>query len=233
MHERTMAAAAEQGQGIPTQCSGALCPATGAQELVAVSQELAPAVQGDVSWWAIVAETGNTVDPTGGDARCNFRRWGGDERSGLLLQPPEPLAIRSESVANRLDAEGLFCSFERFRMGDALTVAEQPCVSGRSLELRYKYATLGEPLLQELFREPDGIGAADRGGLASTQRGSWPRRDDPALIRWQMLPPSHPRGPSILRSGWLRCRYRPPLLVLTSPGAATRALECLARRGKL
>ena len=55
MHERTMAAAAEQGQGIPTQCSGALCPATGAQELVAVSQELAPAVQGDVSWWATVA----------------------------------------------------------------------------------------------------------------------------------------------------------------------------------
>ena len=57
MHERTMAAAAEQGQGIPTQCSGALCPATGTQELVAVSQELAPAVQGDVSWWATVAET--------------------------------------------------------------------------------------------------------------------------------------------------------------------------------
>jgi hypothetical protein len=28
-------------------------------------------------------------------------------------------------------------------MCDALTVAEQPCGSGRSLELRYKYRTLG------------------------------------------------------------------------------------------
>jgi hypothetical protein len=70
-----------------------------------------------------------------------------------------------------LDAEGLFCSIERFGMCDALTVAEQPCGSGRSLELRYKYATLGEPLLQELFREPDGIGAASHRGRPSPLRG--------------------------------------------------------------
>jgi hypothetical protein len=61
-------------------------------------------------------------------------------------------------------AEGLFCSFEQFRIADALTAAEQPCRSGRSLEFRYEYRTLGEPLSQEFCREAVGIGTA---GLAN------------------------------------------------------------------
>jgi len=51
MHQTTMKAAAEQGQGIPPLCSGALCEAMRAQELVAVGQELAPAVHGHVRRW--------------------------------------------------------------------------------------------------------------------------------------------------------------------------------------
>ena len=53
VHERAMEAAAEQGQRIPPFCSGALCPGIRAQELVAVSQELAPAVHGDATRWAL------------------------------------------------------------------------------------------------------------------------------------------------------------------------------------
>jgi hypothetical protein len=74
-------------------------------------------MRGDVRWGATLAETCNTVDPAGRDARCNFARWLDDERQGgLLLQQPEPFARRSESVANRSYAEELFCSFERFRL---------------------------------------------------------------------------------------------------------------------
>jgi hypothetical protein len=169
--ERTMAAATEQGEGIPTQSGGALCPTTCAQELGAVSHELMPTVRGNVGWWPTLAEPANTLDPTGGNARCTFGRLLDCERAGLLLQVPEPFTRRSESTVNRSHTQRLFCSFERFGMCDALTVAEQPCGSGRSLELRYKYATLGEPLLQELFRKPDGIGAASHRGRPSPLRG--------------------------------------------------------------
>src|SRR5215831_20718347 len=80
--------------------------------------------------------------------------------------PSDPNPLRTDWMLR-----DFFARLNGFRMGDALTVAEQPCVSGRSLELRYKYATLGEPLLQELFREPDGIGAASHRGRPSPLRG--------------------------------------------------------------
>src|SRR5262249_45544620 len=165
MHQRTMEAAAEQGQRIPPFCSGALCPATGAQETVAVSQELAPAVHGDARRWSLGVQTSNPLDPTGRDDRCNFGRWIGDERGGLRLQEPEPFPRRSESTVNRSYAEGLFCSFEQLGLADALIAAQQPCCSGRSLKLRYKYRTLVEPLLEEFRSHGHGIGAAGHRGL--------------------------------------------------------------------
>jgi hypothetical protein len=69
-----MTAAAEQGHGVPTQCGGAFCPLPrGGQELGAVSQELAPTMRGDVSWWATLAETAH-------DAREETRARDGKAR---------------------------------------------------------------------------------------------------------------------------------------------------------
>ena len=109
--ERTVAAAAEQGHGVPTQCGGALGPATGGQELGAASHELTPTVRGDVGWWAALAQMANALDPTGGDARCRFGRRLDYERGGLLLQHSEPFARRSESVANRSPSFQLTCAY--------------------------------------------------------------------------------------------------------------------------
>jgi hypothetical protein len=68
MHEGTMATAAEQDHGIPTQVSGALCPVfSGGQETVAVAQKLTPSVCGDISWGTMVFQTRNALNPTGRD----------------------------------------------------------------------------------------------------------------------------------------------------------------------
>jgi hypothetical protein len=128
----------------------------------------------------------NALDPTGRDARCR-PGWWLDDRGGLLLQLPEPFTRRSESVANRSYAEGLFCSFEQFHICDGLIAAEQPCCSGRGLEFRYEYRTIGESLSQEFCRDADGIGVAGHGALPSPLRGSRAMSDDAALIGWQAV----------------------------------------------
>jgi hypothetical protein len=95
----------------------------------------------------------------------------------------------SPADPNRLYTEGLFCSFERFRMGDVPTAAEQPCRSGRSLKLRHKDRALGEPLLQEVSRHAHRIRTAGHAGFPWTLRGSRPVSDHAALICWQTPPP--------------------------------------------
>jgi hypothetical protein len=101
-----MAAAAEQGHGIPNLTQRRALPTPrGGQELGAVSDELTPTMRGDVRWWATLAEAANTLDPTGRDARCNFGRWLGDER-GEVASPTartiHPLIrIRHEPIVYR------------------------------------------------------------------------------------------------------------------------------------
>src|SRR5215470_3453002 len=132
----------------------------------------------------------NPLLPTGRDARRNFGRWVRDERGGLRLQQPEPSTRRSESTVNRSYTERLFCSFEQFGIRDGLSATEQPCCSGRSLELRYEYRTVGELLSQEFCREAVGIGAAGHGGLAPLH-GSRTMSNDAGLINRHTTPPSH------------------------------------------
>src|SRR5215831_4410580 len=96
----------------------------------------------------------------------------GRRRAGGRLQQPEPFPRRSESTVNRSYTERFFCSFEQLGLADALIAAEQPCCSGRSLKLRYKYRTLVEPLLEEFRSHGHGIGAAGHRGLPTPLRGS-------------------------------------------------------------
>src|SRR5262249_10583296 len=136
--ERTMPAAAEQANSVPTQCGGAFCPTTGGQELGAVRHELPPTVRRDVRWCAALAEMADALDPTGGNARCTFGGLFDFERGGLLLQEPKPFTRRSEPIANRSYTERLFCFFEHFRICDGLSATEQPRCACRSIELRYE-----------------------------------------------------------------------------------------------
>ena len=72
MRERTGPMAAEQGRRIPAQLSRALGPIfTPGQEVVAVTQKLAPSVRCDVGKWAMVVEARDPVDPTGRNATCS------------------------------------------------------------------------------------------------------------------------------------------------------------------
>src|SRR5262249_10919779 len=157
-HKRPAAPRCTRGRWRPqpnkASASHPFAAATGAQETVAVSQELAPAVHGDARRWPLGVQTSNSLDPTGRDERCNFGRWIGDEQGGLRLQEPEPFPRRSESIVNRSYAEGLFCSFEQFGIRDGLSATEQPCCSGRSLDLRYEYRTVGGRLSSRKDRRP-------------------------------------------------------------------------------
>jgi hypothetical protein len=108
----------------------------------------------DAGKWWLVVEARYTLKPTGGDWRRNSGRGLSDERDRLLFQEPEPFTPRSESAPHRFDAERLFCCLKWPRMGDALSAAEQPSLSGHVLKLGDKYGAASEPLSEELGHNP-------------------------------------------------------------------------------
>src|SRR6476659_8989597 len=65
MHQRIIAMATEQSPRIPAKFGSALGPVFGrVQEVVAIAHELMPSVPWDVSWWTIIVEAGDPLDPT-------------------------------------------------------------------------------------------------------------------------------------------------------------------------
>jgi hypothetical protein len=69
MHQRIIAMATEQSPRIPTKFGGALGPVFGGvHEALAIAHELMPTVPWDVSWWTIIVEAGDPLDPTDWDA---------------------------------------------------------------------------------------------------------------------------------------------------------------------
>jgi hypothetical protein len=69
MHQRIIAMATEQGSRIPAKFGGTLGPVFGrVQEAMAITHELIPTVPWDVSWWTIILEAGDPLDPTDWDA---------------------------------------------------------------------------------------------------------------------------------------------------------------------
>ena len=69
MHQRIIAMATEQSPRIPTKFGGALGPVFGrVHEALAIAHELMPTVPRDVSWWTIIVEAGDPLDPTDWDA---------------------------------------------------------------------------------------------------------------------------------------------------------------------
>src|SRR6266404_2170488 len=69
MHQRIIAMATEQSPRIPAKFGGTLGPVFGrVQEAMAITHELIPTVPWDVSWWTIILEAGDPLDPTDWDA---------------------------------------------------------------------------------------------------------------------------------------------------------------------
>jgi hypothetical protein len=69
MHQRIIAMATEQSPRIPAKFGGPLGPVFGrVQEVMAIAHELMLSVPWDVSWWTIIVEAGDPLDPTDGDA---------------------------------------------------------------------------------------------------------------------------------------------------------------------
>jgi len=69
MHQRIIAMATEQSPRIPAKFGRALGHVFGrVHEALAIAHELMPTVPWDVSWWTIIVEAGDPLDPTDGDA---------------------------------------------------------------------------------------------------------------------------------------------------------------------
>jgi len=69
MHQWVIAMATEQSPRIPAKFGGTLGPVFGrVQEVMAIAHELIPTVPWDVSWWTIIVEAGDPLDPTDWDA---------------------------------------------------------------------------------------------------------------------------------------------------------------------
>ena len=69
IHQRIIAMATEQSPRIPAKFGSALGPVFGrVHEVLAIAHELMPTVPGEVSWWTIIVEAGDPLDPTDGDA---------------------------------------------------------------------------------------------------------------------------------------------------------------------
>src|SRR5262245_36236586 len=109
---------------------------------MAIAHELTPTVPWDVSWWTIIVEAFDPLDPTDWNVRlCANRlaRNSGSGRSSITIarQFPTPAAVSSKASPNRSYAQRVLASFERLHVGNALTLTEETLRSGHRFELEY------------------------------------------------------------------------------------------------
>src|SRR5262249_33634784 len=116
---------------------------------MAIAHKLTPTVRWDVSWWMIIVEAGDPLDPTDWNAplcanwlACNR----GSCRSSITIasQFPTPNAVSSKAGPNRSYAQRMLSSLERLCVGDALTVIEETFRSGHRLQRKYVLGTFCE-----------------------------------------------------------------------------------------
>jgi hypothetical protein len=112
-----------------------------------------PTVRWHVSWWTIIVEAVDPLDPIDWKAPlCAswLARNSGSCRSSITIarQFPTPAAVRSKASPNRSYAQRMLASFERLRVGNALILTKETLRSGHRLQHKYVLGTSASDFLR-------------------------------------------------------------------------------------